>query len=1131
MGDEQEKLMELFNEARARSSPEAREAYLADACGGDVALRRQVEALLKADTQAGNFLKPPSDDPPDCEGPGTVIGHYKLLQRIGEGGFGVVYMAEQLEPMRRKVALKIIKLGMDTREVIARFEAERQALAMMDHPNIARVFDAGVTGDPSLELSSSGRESAPFLRKGNESRLTSAATLHLGRPYFVMELVKGIPITDCCDQRQLPPADRLQLFLKVCHAVQHAHQKGIIHRDLKPSNILVTEQDGEAVPKIIDFGVAKAIGQPLTDKTLFTRFEQMIGTPTYMSPEQAGLGSLDVDTRTDIYALGVLLYELLTGTTPVQRETLHQAAVDEVRRLIREIEPPKPSTRLSALGKKLAEVATRRQTEPSTLQKLVRGDLDWIVMRCLEKDRRRRYDTADALAQDIGRHLRHQPVLASPPNTLYLARKFIRRHRRGVVLAAAVGITLILGLVASLIGFTRATQQRRLARQSLYFAHMRLAGQDWEAGQVARMQMILREHIPRNGEPDQRGWEWYYLLSLCHRDMQTLSGHTAAVFAVSVHPSGRWFASGGDDHTVRIWDAESGQTVAELSGHDSRTRALAWSPSGNGLATVGLEGKLFLWETKTWQKRFVLDCGRDVAAVAWSPDGKRVAVGGNLDTRAVNEELVIIWDAATGERLRFLPGSGEVRQIWSLAWQPGGSLLVGGGNEKFHVWDADTGRQPHTIQAHSHVVSAFCWSPDGKRLASCSWDQGIRVWETDTWKKVLDLPAAHEGAVTSVAWSTNGQMLISSGYDGMVRLWNAQTGELQRQLRGHQGRVNVVRPSPQSELLVSGADDGCLKIWGAWQEQVAEPVPEQCAFAWSPDGSQFATGCYDPGGERAGLLNIWNTADGRLEYQLVSSATNRAYLLAWSPDGRKLAAWHGGSPVRVWDLTRHEVILTLDELGPTMEIRSLDWSPDGHQLLLACYDRTARIWSLETKTPIFVFQRHETSSLSSATYNPDGRRIASKDFDGRVLVWDVTTGQILREMKTPRAFSPNRGHQIAWHPAGEMLAAGCGEGSILIWDVLTGREIHRLKGHRSNVRSLSWSPDGQRLVSASEDRTVRIWHTQTGRELLVLPFRPRWIASVSWNPNGRIIALAHDDPWLFDATLGYGLAAKLTTTR
>src|SRR6476660_1593765 len=321
------------------------------------------------------------------EKPGDRIGHYKLLQKIGEGGCGLVYMAQQEEPVRRQVALKIIKLGMDTRNVIARFEAERQALALMDHSNIARVFDAGATGS--------------------------------GRPYFVMELVRGIPITAYCDQNNLPVHERLELFVQVCHAVQHAHQKGIIHRDLKPSNVLVTLNDGRAEPKVIDFGVAKATGQQLTEKTLFTAFAQMVGTPLYMSPEQAEMTSIDIDTRSDIYSLGVLLYELLTGTTPFDQQRMRGAAFDEIRRIIREEEPPKPSTRISTLGESRTATAAHRQVDSHRLGRLIEGDLDWIVMKALEKNRTRRYDTAGNFAADVLRHLSDQPVEACPPSTTY----------------------------------------------------------------------------------------------------------------------------------------------------------------------------------------------------------------------------------------------------------------------------------------------------------------------------------------------------------------------------------------------------------------------------------------------------------------------------------------------------------------------------------------------------------------------------------------------------------------------------------------------------------------------------------------------------------------------------------------
>jgi len=378
--------------------PEQRAAYLDQACGGDAALRQRVESLLRASGSRCEFLDPPSGSElrptlqitvPLTEKPGGRIGRYKLLQQIGEGGCGVVYMAEQTEPVRRRVALKIIKLGMDTKSVIARFEAERQALALMDHPNIAKVFDAGATDT--------------------------------GRPYFVMELVRGMKITDFCDEKKLSTEARLDLFIQVCHAIQHAHQKGIIHRDIKPSNILVTVNDGVPVPKVIDFGVAKATsGQQLTDKTLFTAFEQFIGTPAYMSPEQAVLTSLDIDTRSDIYALGVLLYELLTGKTPFDPKELLAIGLDEMRWTIREKEPQRPSMRVSTLpGQDLSTTAHRRGLEPPKLVSELRGDLDWIVMKCLEKDRARRYETANGLAADLKRHLSNEPVVACPPSKLY----------------------------------------------------------------------------------------------------------------------------------------------------------------------------------------------------------------------------------------------------------------------------------------------------------------------------------------------------------------------------------------------------------------------------------------------------------------------------------------------------------------------------------------------------------------------------------------------------------------------------------------------------------------------------------------------------------------------------------------
>ena len=419
---------DVYLQALELRSPDERAAYLDHACAGDAAFRAEVEELLEAGNKAGSFLQHSAhllgatiDAPAPSERPGTVIGQYKLLQQIGEGGMGTVFMAEQTHPVQRRVALKVIKRGMDSSQVIARFEAERQALALMDHTNIARVLDAGTT--------------------------------ETGRPYFVMELVHGVPITKYCDDNRLTPHERLELFVPVCHAIQHAHQKGIIHRDIKPSNVMITLYDGRPVPKVIDFGVAKATEQKLTERTLFTQFGTMVGTLEYMSPEQAEMSALGVDTRSDIYSLGVLLYELLTGGTPLPHQRLKDAAHAEILRMIKEVEPPKPSTRLSDSGEALASISADRHMEPARLTKLVRGDLDWIVMKCLEKDRSRRYETANGFAMDVQRYLANEPVQACPPSAGYRLRKFVRRNR-GPVLAAGL---VLLAIIAGVIGTSIST--------------------------------------------------------------------------------------------------------------------------------------------------------------------------------------------------------------------------------------------------------------------------------------------------------------------------------------------------------------------------------------------------------------------------------------------------------------------------------------------------------------------------------------------------------------------------------------------------------------------------------------------------------------------------------------------------
>ncbi len=484
-----DRIKTLFAQALELDASE-RDGFLDAECGERADVRARIEGLLRAHGDATGFLDGRGPKMPLGETAGNVIGRYKLLQAIGEGGFGSVWMAEQLEPVRRKVALKIIKLGMDSKQVVARFEAERQALARMDHPNIAKVLDGGVTDN--------------------------------GRPFFVMELVRGVPITEYCDAAKLPARERLELFTLVCHAVQHAHQKGIIHRDIKPSNVLVTLHDGRPVPMVIDFGIAKATSGSLTEKTLFTEFRQFLGTPEYMSPEQAEISGLDVDTRADIYSLGVLLYELLTGTTPLDPGTLRSAAYDEILRMIREVEPQRPSTRVSTLGERRLVVASARATEPNGLQRLMRGDLDWIVMKALEKERTRRYESATSFADDVQRYLAHEPVVARPPSRVYKLAKFMRRNRVVVGAAALVVFALIAGSAAATIGLVRAERGRKDARAAEGRAE--LAAQEARAAEA-------RERAERERATDEAAAaasiNRFYDVMLLAIDPQRLRQHSA----------------------------------------------------------------------------------------------------------------------------------------------------------------------------------------------------------------------------------------------------------------------------------------------------------------------------------------------------------------------------------------------------------------------------------------------------------------------------------------------------------------------------------------------------------------------------------------------------------------------------
>jgi WD40 repeat protein/serine/threonine protein kinase len=1153
---------QIFWEALQLASDDERKAYLERACGTNHELRELVEKLLRAEPKAAAFLEQPvpeaqgTVDGPVTEGPGSVIGRYKLLEQIGEGGFGIVFMAEHMQPVRRKVALKVLKPGMDTRQVVARFEAERQALAIMDHPNIAKVHDGGMTGEPGC--------------------------VSAGRPYFVMELVKGVRITDFCDQNQLTPRQRLELFLPVCQAMQHAHQKGIIHRDLKPSNVLVPVHDTTPVVKVIDFGVAKALGQELTDKTLFTAFAQMIGTPLYMSPEQAGQSGLDIDTRSDIYSLGVLLYELLTGTTPFERERFKKAGYDEIRRIIREEEPPRPSTRISTLGQAAITISTQRKSDPRRLSQLCRGELDWIVMKALEKDRNRRYETASAFAADVEHYLHDEPVQACPPSGWYRFRKFARRNKPGLVTAGIVALALVVGTAIATWQAIRATQAEGLADtrlETLTGEHKRTIVAERDAKEAAeRLRLEKREaqiklatsyldkgldfceqgevglgmlwvgrsleNAPEDATDLQRvirtnlaGWRH----TMC--PLKAVIPFEAGVCRVAFRPDGRSFltVSGIPNPTgcraeVRCWDATTTASLGSSIPHQGfNAAAVAISPDGNTVVTGKGWNTAQLWDVDTAQPRGSPLAHPEILIhdVIFSADSRTVL------TQA--DKKVRLWDTATGKPL----GKPLEHDLYArAALSPDGRIVLTASGMTARLWKAATGEPfgpalPHpdwTVPSGNRAgIAAAAFSPDGRFLVTAGAKRvqsEVQLWEVATGKplgKPLSGPTVPAGIVR-VVFSPDGNLVsMLVPYE----IWNVNVGStgLERipeveAFSWRHGGIHTAAFSPDGQTILTGGGKGVdytAQLWTRTMQPIGLPLrhPSQVtAVAISPDGRTLLTGSNGP----TTAVTVWDVHKHK-PVDVLTYGEPAQNTIALSPDGKTLL--HGvtyGQPNRtvvdLWDVaTRQRIQPPLDLDG---HISEPVFSPDGRSALLKNAISTPDNKNVQT---LWLWQRGtwqrteppgglpppQEAILEELAFGPGGPTVllvtlttpGTPESPWTAQLWDVTTW---RPLGKPFKVHPNSFRTVATSPDGKVaLATAANAQEARLRDTASGAFLGSPLIHQGRVHPAgTFSPDGRTVVTSGSDKTVRLWDVATQKQIRVL-HPGDGVAAVTFSPNGRTI--------------------------
>jgi serine/threonine protein kinase/WD40 repeat protein len=1134
---------DIFIEALQKVTPDERRAYLDEVCKNDENLRRGVEALLAAHEKTAGFLEFPA---PGVPGPlaepapdraGAIIGPFKLLQQIGGGGMGNVYLAEQTRPVQRVVALKIIKPGMDSRQVIARFDAERQALALMDHPHIAKVLDAGAT--------------------------------EAGRPYFVMELVKGIPITKYCDEHRLTPKERLELFVPVCQAVQHAHQKGIIHRDLKPSNVLVALGDGKPVPKVIDFGVAKAIGFKLTERTMVTELGQVVGTLEYMSPEQAEMHQLDIDTRSDIYSLGVLLYELLTGTTPLERERLTEVTLLEALRLIREEEPPQPSTRLTTTAA-LPAIAADRGLEPKKLSGLIRGELDWIVMKCLEKDRNRRYETANGLARDVQRYLNHEPVSACPPSAWYRFCKLARRNRGVFATGMVLTLSLVMVALTASLAAWRLKAKEEDARRQLYRALVEQArtnrlsqrlGQRFESLNILKKATSLASQLGLGEEsslelrneaiaalalPDLRlvknwpnrgplrfdsGLERYAqrvsagsepTVSIRRfpddAELASLPADSSSTWVTDLSPDGRYLFTDSGGH-VRIWDLASGGRQPPAVILDESGNAPAFSPDSRQFAYQHPDSTIRVIDLATGKPVHRLGKGRRASAIAFHPKGGQLALAfrGSAPTQ--------LRDLETGRVLAMAPR--DIDPYCSfVAWHPDGNILAMAGNPAIHLWDVAAQKQLATLplsgRQPSEGSNGLAFNRAGTALASWGWDNKLRLWETYTGRQMFSVP----GVVHLVRSGLDGRFLAAMSVDNQLGLWEITIPREYRTLTNGPNQLSYFAPavSPNNRLLAAGTDPGV----GLWELPSGKPL-DLITSLNGPNHVVLQPPLIGVRDEGSGVRNspavnssltpdpwplapalVTNGPHGLFRWPIMAAAwksvddqDDRDALLRIGPPESVAVPNTGSGSFRIAQSQDGRVLASVNQLHGTVwharagSVSDATWVPG----------RPIQLYT-GTDPRTHPLDRHSPSpplEARNVAVSPDGAQVATggHGYPGGAKVWDARNGRLIKDLPMG-AFC-----RVCFSPNGKRLLT-TGGGAIRLWDVDSWSEVKLQQWITGD--SPSFSPDGSLLVVETGFAAGRLLDAETGRDYARLedPNKER-ATDFSFSPDGTLLLVATSD--------------------